>query len=113
VRVARHQSLSYVLGHGIKAVVACSSACTIKSSLILGNASARRFRLAGVSGVRLGSKTVKLKNQGKATVVVRFTTKPRRVLAKSRSIKVTLVTVATGANGKSRTINRTIRLTAG
>lgn len=96
---------------GLRLGVRCSTACGVRSELLISRRDARRLRLGSRRSWRLiGRGHGRLGRAGQGTVVVKLTRTARRRLRRVRRIRMRLRTSVRDGRGQSRTLPVRLRL---
>lgn len=104
--VTARQRLLRALRRGIRATTGCSEACALQAKLLITRKLARRLKLPRTVGKATGN----LAAPGTTTLVVKFTAKARRKLAKLRTVRLTLELLATDPAGNAAKARKAVRL---
>ena len=111
ISTARTQRLGTVIRRGLRPLLRLSEAGTVRATLEVSAATARRLGLGrGTRAVRIGSATATYTAAGSRRVTIRLTASARRRLARARSVTTTLGVRAADARGNARTSARRIAL---
>jgi hypothetical protein len=100
------QKLLASLRKGLRATAGCSEACALQAKLLIAQKLAKRLKLPTV----VGKATANLAAGGSTNLVVKFTARAKRKLAKLRSVRVTLVVIATDAATNAATARKAATL---
>lgn len=100
------QKLPAALRKGLRATAGCSEACAMQAKLLIAKKLAKKLKLPTV----LGKAPANLAAAGTTNLVVKFTAKAKRKLAKLRSVRVTLVLTATDPAGNTATARKAVTL---
>jgi hypothetical protein len=96
------QKLRTVLKKGYKATVTTDEPGSAEAALVATGSAARGLKAAKAKTVTVGKGSKSFAASGKQTIVLKFTSKARKKLARKRSIKLELrVTVRDGAGNKT------------
>ncbi len=98
--------LASVRRSGLRVRIACSEPCTVRASLTVDAALARRLRLPQRTLGRADARIVATTK----TLVVKLGSRARRALRTRRSLRTTLTVTATDASRNSRKTRRAVRL---
>jgi uncharacterized repeat protein (TIGR01451 family) len=104
--VKARQKLLAALRKGLKATAGCSEGCAIQAKLLIAKKLAKKLKLPRV----VGKATKTLAAAGTTNLVVKFTAKARRKLAKLRSLRLTVEIVAADPAGNAATARKAITL---
>jgi hypothetical protein len=105
--VKARQKLLSALRKGLRATAGCSEACTMQAKLLIAKKLAKKLKLPTV----VGKATKNLAAAGTTNLVVKFTAKARRKLAKLRSVRLTLELLAADAAGNAAKARKVVTLT--
>jgi uncharacterized delta-60 repeat protein len=97
----RSYSIATVEKRGLTVHVRCSRPCSIKGSLLISAANAKRLRL-GTRRLAIANGTASLKRGGSGRVVLHLTAKAAKAIKKLKQLGVTLSLVATPSSGGPR-----------
>jgi Ca2+-binding RTX toxin-like protein len=106
--VLSRRSIRQLARRGLRIRVACPAACTIRARLLTNRALARKLRLPRSRQLAAARKS--LLSAGTATLTLKIAKKARRRFARLRRATTTLKVTRTGADKKSTTLSRTLRL---
>jgi hypothetical protein len=106
--VLSKRSIRQIARRGLRIRVACPAACTIRARLLTNRALARKLRLPRSRQLAAARKS--LLSAGTATLTLKIAKKARRRFARLRRATTTLKVTRTGADKKSTTLSRTLRL---
>jgi uncharacterized repeat protein (TIGR01451 family) len=104
--IAARQKLLTALRRGLRATAGCSEACAIRVKLLIAKKLARKLKLPIV----VGKATKNLAAAGTTNLVVKFTAKAKRKLAKLRSVRLTLELLAADPAGNAATARKAVTL---
>jgi Ca2+-binding RTX toxin-like protein len=104
--IKARQKLLRALRKGLRATAGCSETCALQAKLLLAPKLAKKLKLPIV----VGKATANLAAAGTTNLVVKFTAKAKRKLAKLRSVRVTLEVVATDAAANAATARKAVTL---
>lgn len=104
--VKARQKLLPALRKGLRATAGCSEACAIQAKLLIAKKLAKRLKLPRV----VGKATKNLAVAGSTNMVVKFTAKAKRKLAKLRSVRLTLQLTATDPAGNAALARKAVTL---
>ena len=97
-----------LLGGQLRVAIACAAACKVSARATLSKADARRLRLTSAT---LGGGRATLLAGGTAKVRIKLSAKAKKAFKRARKgVKVTLSVALSGADGKTVTTKRTVRL---
>jgi hypothetical protein len=103
------QSLRTILASGVKVWFSCSEACTVRETLKLSAAQAKKLKL-GKRAIVLGSGVQVLASKGSVVVPVKLTARGRSLVRSHRSLPLTSSASVSDANGNTRTSTRVFTL---
>jgi uncharacterized repeat protein (TIGR01451 family) len=104
--IKARQKLLPALRKGLRATAGCSEACALQAKLLITKKLSKKLKLPTV----VGKATANLAAAGTTNLVVKFTAKAKRKLAKLRSVRLTLDVVATDAAGNAATARKAVTL---
>jgi uncharacterized repeat protein (TIGR01451 family) len=104
--IKARQKLLPALRKGLRATAGCSEACAMQAKLLITKKLAKRLKLPTV----VGKATKNLTAAGTTNLVVKFTAKAKRKLAKLRSVRLTLELVAADAAGNAAKARKAVTL---
>lgn len=104
--IKARQKLLSALRKGLRATAGCSEACAMQAKLLITKKLAKKLKLPTV----VGKATANLAAAGTTNLVVKFTAKAKRKLAKLRSVRVTLELLATDPAANAATARKTLTL---
>ncbi len=107
--VSANQTLKTILSSGLKLWFSCSEACTVRETLKLSAAQARKLKL-GRKAIVLGAGVEVLAKKGSTVVPVRLTVRGKRLVRGHRSLAVTSSATVLDTNGNTRTSTRVFTL---
>ena len=102
------RSIRRIASRGLKVRVTCPAACTIVADLRTNRALARKLRLPRSRKLAGARKTLRAK--GSATLTLKVARKAKRRFRRLRKATVTLRVRTTGADKKTATLTRTLKL---
>jgi uncharacterized repeat protein (TIGR01451 family) len=106
VVIKARQKLLPALRKGLRASAGCSEACAIQAKLLIAQKLAKRLKLPTV----VGRATATLTAAGTTNLVIKFTAKAKRKLAKLRSVRLTAELTAADAAGNAANTRRGVTL---
>jgi hypothetical protein len=102
--------LGLLLTKGLSATAVCSEACTVQARLEIDAKTAKKLKL-GKKVVVIGTGGAMAPGAGSITVPVKLTAKAKKALKRAKSLKVTLVVIATDPAGNaSQPVKKTLTL---
>ena len=102
------RSIRQIASRGLKVRVTCPAACTIVADLRTNRALARTLRLPRSRRLAVARKT--LRAEGSTTLTLKVARKAKRRFRRLRKATVTLRVRTTGADKKTATLTRTLKL---
>ena len=108
LKVLTKRSIRQIASRGLRVRVTCPAACTVVADLRTTRALARKLRLPRSRKLAGARKT--LRAAGSATLTLKVARKAKRRFRRLRKANVTLRVRTTGADKKTATINRTLKL---
>ena len=108
LKVLTRRSIRLIAARGLKIRVSCPAACTILADLRTDRRLARKLRLPRSRKLAGARKT--LRAQGSATLTLKVARKAKRRFKRLRKATVTLRVRTTGADGKTATVSRKLKL---
>jgi hypothetical protein len=106
--VLTRRSIRLIASRGLKIRVTCPAACTIVADLRTDRRLARKLRLPRSRKLAGARKT--LRAQGAATLTLKVARKAKRRFRRLRKATVTLRVRTTGADRKTTTVSRKLKL---
>ena len=108
-KAVANQSLKTILSSGLKLWFSCSEACTVRETLKLSAAQARKLKL-GRKVIVLGSGVQVLAKKGSVVVTVKLTARGKSLVRSHRSLPLTSSATVSDTNGNMRTSTRVFTL---